>query len=108
MKAVALHRFGGPEVLALENLPEPVLGPDCVLIAAHAAGVNPADWKIREGYLTGRFPHHFPLIPGWDVAGVVTAVGPAAARVRGRRRGDGIRAQGHHRARYLRRAGHRG
>ena len=78
MKAVVLHRFGGPEVLALEHLPEPVLGPDYVLIAASAAGVNPVDWKIREGYLVGRFPHHTPLIPGWDVAGVVTAVGPAA------------------------------
>jgi NADPH:quinone reductase-like Zn-dependent oxidoreductase len=42
--------------------------------------VNPVDWKIREGRLAGRFPHHFPLIPGWDVAGVVAAVGPAVRR----------------------------
>ncbi|OLB75127.1 MAG: alcohol dehydrogenase [Actinobacteria bacterium 13_2_20CM_2_71_6] len=77
MKAIAVHRFGGLEVLSLEELPEPPLGPDFVLIAARAAGVNPVDWKIREGYLTGRFPHHTPLILGWDVAGVVAAVGPA-------------------------------
>jgi NADPH:quinone reductase-like Zn-dependent oxidoreductase len=39
--------------------------------------VNPVDWKIREGYLQGAYPHHLPVIPGWDVAGVVEAVGPA-------------------------------
>ena len=77
MKAVTLHRFGGPEVLALEHVPDPPLGPDAVLVAVRAAGVNPVDWKIREGYLTGRFPHHTPVIPGWDAAGVVAAVGPA-------------------------------
>jgi NADPH:quinone reductase-like Zn-dependent oxidoreductase len=42
-----------------------------------AAGVNPVDWKMVAGGLAGAFPHHFPLIPGWDVAGVVHAVGPA-------------------------------
>ena len=44
---------------------------------AKATSVNPVDWKIREGYLQGAFPHHLPIIPGWDVAGVVEAVGPA-------------------------------
>ena len=77
MKAIALHRFGGPEVLALQQLTDPPVGPDHVLVAARAAGVNPVDWKIREGYLASRFPHHTPLIPGWDVAGMVAAVGPA-------------------------------
>ena len=43
----------------------------------HAAGVNPVDMAIRAGYLAGAYPHHFPIIPGWDVAGVVEAVGPA-------------------------------
>ncbi|HEX6514698.1 MAG TPA: NADP-dependent oxidoreductase, partial [Nocardioidaceae bacterium] len=42
-----------------------------------ATSVNPVDWKVREGYLQGAFPHHLPIIPGWDVAGVVEAVGPA-------------------------------
>ncbi|MET0838891.1 MAG: NADP-dependent oxidoreductase, partial [Marmoricola sp.] len=39
--------------------------------------VNPVDWKIRQGYLQGAYPHHLPIITGWDVAGVVEAVGPA-------------------------------
>ncbi|GIH17405.1 NADP-dependent oxidoreductase [Rugosimonospora africana] len=77
MKAVALDEYGGPDVLSLRELPDPVLSPDGVLIDVRAAGVNPVDYKIREGYLRGLFPHHTPLIPGWDVAGVVAAVGPA-------------------------------
>jgi NADPH:quinone reductase-like Zn-dependent oxidoreductase len=81
MKAIALHGFGGPDVLSLQELPDPPVGPDCVLVAVRGAGVNPVDWKIREGYLTRGFPHHFPLIPGWDVAGVVAAVGPAVSTV---------------------------
>jgi NADPH:quinone reductase-like Zn-dependent oxidoreductase len=45
----------------------------------HTAGVNPIDIGIRGGDLAGAFPHHFPIIPGWDVAGVVEATGPAVA-----------------------------
>jgi len=74
---VVLREFGGPEVLSVEELPTPPTGPDMVLVRAEAAAVNPVDWKIRRGYLTGAYPHHFPLVPGWDVAGVVEAVGPA-------------------------------
>jgi NADPH:quinone reductase-like Zn-dependent oxidoreductase len=77
VKAVALTEYGGPEVLSLRELPDPVLGPDYLLIEVRAAGVNPVDCGIREGYLRGLFPHHTPLICGWDVAGVVRAVGPA-------------------------------
>ncbi|HEY8371870.1 MAG TPA: NADP-dependent oxidoreductase [Pseudonocardiaceae bacterium] len=77
MRAVVLREFGGPEVLSVEELPTPPTGPDMVLVRAEAAAVNPVDWKIRRGYLTGAYPHHFPLVPGWDVAGVVEAVGPA-------------------------------
>jgi len=46
-------------------------------VRARATSVNPVDWKIRSGYLQGAYPHHLPIIPGWDVAGVVEAVGPA-------------------------------
>jgi NADPH:quinone reductase-like Zn-dependent oxidoreductase len=53
------------------------VGPDTVLVRASATSVNPVDWKIREGYLQGAYPHHLPIIPGWDVAGVVEAVGPS-------------------------------
>jgi NADPH:quinone reductase-like Zn-dependent oxidoreductase len=77
MRAMAIEEFGGPDRIQLMDLPRPVLGPDYVLIKVAAAGVNPVDWKVREGNLTNRFPHHFPLILGWDVAGVVEDVGPA-------------------------------
>jgi NADPH:quinone reductase-like Zn-dependent oxidoreductase len=78
MKAIALTEFGSADVMSLQDLPDPPVGPDVVLIEVRAVGVNPVDWMIREGYLRGAFPHHTPLIPGWDVAGVVKAVGPAA------------------------------
>lgn len=77
MKAAAINEFGGPDKIELMDLPPPLVGPDIVLVRAAAAGVNPADWKIREGRMTERYPHNFPLILGWDVAGVVEAVGAA-------------------------------
>lgn len=78
MRGVAFDRFGDVDVLQVrDDLPEPPAGPDTVLVRVHAAGVNPVDLGIREGHLAGAFPHHFPIIPGWDVAGVVESVGPA-------------------------------
>ena len=78
MRGIAYDRFGGEEVLHLrDDLPEPPVGPDMVLVGVHAAGVNPVDIAIREGRLAGAYPHHFPITPGWDVAGVVEAAGPA-------------------------------
>ncbi|MGY1693603.1 NADP-dependent oxidoreductase [Geodermatophilus sp. SYSU D00814] len=78
MRGVAYDRFGSSDVLALrDDLPDPPVGPDTVLVRAHAAGVNPVDVGIREGHLAGAFPHHFPIVPGWDLAGTVEAVGPA-------------------------------
>ena len=77
MRAVAVREYGGPEALEVMELPEPIVGPDVVLVRARAAGVNPVDFKMRKGGLDSRFPCHFPLIPGWDVAGVVERVGPA-------------------------------
>ena len=53
------------------------MAPDGVLVRVRAAGLNPVDYKVREGYLADRFPHHFPVVLGWDVAGTVEAVGPA-------------------------------
>lgn len=76
MKAIAAKHYGGREVLKLTELPPPKVGPDYVLIRAKAAGVNPVDAKIRNGNLEERFHVHFPLIPGWDVAGIVESVGP--------------------------------
>ncbi|MGY1807712.1 NADP-dependent oxidoreductase [Blastococcus sp. SYSU D00669] len=78
MRGIAYDRFGGVDVLQVrDDLPEPPVGPDTVLVRAAAAGVNPVDIGIREGHLAGAFPHRFPIVPGWDLAGVVESVGPA-------------------------------
>ncbi len=82
MQAITLTEFGSPDVLTSQDMPKPLVGPDAVLIETRAAGVNPVDWKIRRGYLRGMIPHHTPLIPGWDVAGVVRAAGPAVTEFR--------------------------
>jgi NADPH:quinone reductase-like Zn-dependent oxidoreductase len=78
VKAIAQNAFGDAGVLTLQELPDPLVGPDQVLVAVKAASVNPVDYKIREGYVQGALPHHFPLIQGWDAAGVVVKAGPAA------------------------------
>ena len=76
MKAIRIHKYGGPEVLQYEDALRPkVAGPTEVLIRVHAAGVNPIDWKIRSGYLKDLFPVKFPLILGWEVSGRVEEVG---------------------------------
>lgn len=75
MKAIRIHEFGGPEVLKLEDAPRPVPGMDEVLIKVYASGVNPIDWKIREGHAKEKFPINFPLIPGWDVSGEIEEAG---------------------------------
>ena len=77
MRAAIYDQYGGAEVLQVRDVDDPPVGPDTVLVRARATSVNPVDWKIREGYLQGAYPHPLPIIPGWDVAGVVEAVGPA-------------------------------
>lgn len=77
MRAAIYDEFGGADVLQVREVADPPVGPDTVLVRARATSVNPVDWKIREGYLQGALPHHLPIVPGWDVAGVVEAVGPA-------------------------------
>jgi NADPH:quinone reductase-like Zn-dependent oxidoreductase len=81
MHAIAIERFGGREELRPAELPEPLVGPDAILIRLAAAGVNPVDIGVREGRLQQAFPTFFPLIPGWDAAGVVEAVGPSVTEV---------------------------
>ena len=77
MRAIAITRYGGPEVLEVRDLPEPKVGPDTVLVRVRAAGVNPVDWKTREGKLVDRFDVHLPAVLGWDLAGVVERTGPS-------------------------------
>jgi NADPH:quinone reductase-like Zn-dependent oxidoreductase len=77
VRAAVYEQYGDAEVLRVQEHEDPPVGPDTVLVRARATSVNPVDWKIRAGYLQGAYPHHLPIIPGWDVAGVVEAVGPA-------------------------------
>jgi NADPH:quinone reductase-like Zn-dependent oxidoreductase len=76
MKAVRVHEYGGPEVLKYEEAPRPKPGPGEVLVRIRAAGVNPMDWKVRQGHLKDALAHRMPFVPGWDVSGVVEATGP--------------------------------
>ncbi len=80
MKAVLINEFGGRDKLMVSQLPAPSPSEGEVLIRVHAAGVNPVDWKIREGRLKDRFPHQFPIILGWDLAGMVVETGHSARR----------------------------
>jgi NADPH:quinone reductase-like Zn-dependent oxidoreductase len=75
MKAICIHRTGGPSVLKWENAEQPVPGPGELLIEVRAAGVNPVDTKIRQGAFK-MFKARLPAIIGRDVAGVVRSVGP--------------------------------
>lgn len=77
MKAITYREYGGPEVLALTEIDDPKIGPDWVEIEVRASSVNPVDWQIASGGLDAMLPTFFPVVPGWDVAGVVTQVGPA-------------------------------
>lgn len=76
MKAVRVHEYGGPEVLKYEEAPRPKPGPGEVLVRIRAAGVNPVDWKVREGHMKEALAYRMPFVPGWDVSGVVEATGP--------------------------------
>jgi NADPH:quinone reductase-like Zn-dependent oxidoreductase len=80
MKAIRIHRYGGPEALQYEDAPRPQPQADELLIRVHAAGVNPIDWKVREGYVKDIWPHKFPLILGWDFSGVVEELGRDVSR----------------------------
>lgn len=75
MKAITLEQYGGPDDLRVSERPEPKVAPGEVLIRVRTAGVNPVDWKLAAGGLDAMMEIRWPLIPGWDVAGVVEAVG---------------------------------
>ncbi|MCZ9353440.1 NADP-dependent oxidoreductase [Streptomyces mutabilis] len=75
MKKVSFAEFGGPDVLELLDAEEPHAGPGQIRIAVRAAGVNPVDWRLREGQVLGAHPLRLPAGVGLDAAGVVDEVG---------------------------------
>src|SRR5215467_8086750 len=80
MKAIRVHKFGGPEVMQLEELPTPKPAPGQVLVKIHAAGVNPADTYARTGNYA--ILPQLPSTPGTAGAGVVDSLGDGVSRVR--------------------------
>ena len=84
MKAAQIKKYGGSEVVEINvNAPKPVASPGQLLVEVFAAGVNPIDWKIREGYI----PLQFPATLGGDFSGVIAEVGEG---VSGFKKGDEV------------------
>ncbi len=82
MRSMAIEDFGDLDRLKPMDLPRPKPARGELLVRVVAAGVNPVDWNIVEGRLEGVLPHAFPLIPGWDVAGVIEELGEGTGRFR--------------------------
>jgi NADPH:quinone reductase-like Zn-dependent oxidoreductase len=79
MRAVRIHQYGGTETLQLDQVETPVINADDILIKVKSSAINPVDWKIREGYLQEFIPYKLPITLGWDVAGVVSAIGSSVS-----------------------------
>ncbi|MBL7488876.1 NADP-dependent oxidoreductase [Frankia sp. AgB1.9] len=100
MRAAVYRRYGGPDVLEIVDLPEPRTHVDSVLVRVRAAGLNAADLSYQAGAMDHTVETFFPVVPGWDIAGVVERAGPAAPEfapgdeVIGYIRGDVQRAHG--------------
>jgi NADPH:quinone reductase-like Zn-dependent oxidoreductase len=76
MRAMTYSRYGDNSVLEMTDLPRPKVGPGQVLIRVTRSSVNPVDWKVMSGGLDSMMDAHFPVVPGWDLAGVVEDAGP--------------------------------
>lgn len=92
MKAIRIHAYGPPDRLMYEDVPDPAPGPGEVVVQVEAAGVNPADYKFRNGMLAAGNPKPPPFTPGMDIAGRVTQLGPG---VEGLAIGDRVLAMLH-------------
>lgn len=79
-KAWRLHSYGGPETLKLDDIPIPTPGDSQVLVAVSAVGMNPFDWKIREGYVKDMMPLPLPYTLGVEFSGTVKALGEGTSR----------------------------
>ncbi len=82
MKAMVFDQFGPSNVLHMSDVPEPEPHDNEVQVRLAYTGVNPVDYKIRQGYLKDAFPHEFPVICGWEGAGIVTKVGKNVRRAK--------------------------
>jgi NADPH:quinone reductase-like Zn-dependent oxidoreductase len=82
MRAVVAHEYGAPEVLTFEDLPRPEAKDDEALVRVIASSVNPADPLTLSGKYAKEFGTHLPLIPGYDIAGIVEKVGANLARLK--------------------------
>ncbi len=80
MRAMVITRFGGPDVLETREIDKPTPGPGEVLVRVAASGTNPVDAKIRQAGSWAGIP--FPAVLGYDVSGVVEAVGPGVTAFR--------------------------
>src|SRR6202023_1372856 len=89
MKAVVIHQYGGPEALKYEDAPRPAPKDNQVLVKVIAAAVNPVDAMIRSGKYAKVFGTTLPLVPGYDIAGVVEKTG---AKVTQFKPGDAVYA----------------
>jgi NADPH:quinone reductase len=81
MRAMVIREFGEPDILALADIARPEPGPGEVLVEIAYAGVNPADWKARRGWLSQYFNYRFPFVLGFDGAGSVAATGDGVSHV---------------------------
>ncbi|MGV3480861.1 MAG: quinone oxidoreductase family protein [Sphingobium sp.] len=94
MRAMVIDGFGGADRLHWAELPRPEPGPGDVRVRVACAGVNPADWKTREGKLSAFIDYHFPFVLGFDLAGVVEAVGAGVDAMKPGDRVFGMSRQG--------------
>ena len=93
MKAVQINRYGGSEVIEVnQNIPEPIVSAGKVLVSVKAASVNPADWKIREGGFQQMIQLQFPSTMGMDFSGVIKQVGEGVSNSEFNQ-GDGVYGQ---------------
>lgn len=75
MKAIVINQYGSADELVEQDVPLPEIKDNQVLVELKATSINPVDWKMREGYLKEMLPYEFPIILGWDAAGIVKEIG---------------------------------
>ncbi len=81
MRAAVVTRFGGSETLEVREMPRPEPGAGEVLVQQVASSMNPLDWKLRRGKLRFLMPLKLPAVLGFDVSGIVDAVGKVVVRI---------------------------